>query len=184
MRDMVEHARVAHAVELDEEDLMRERDRVYAPLEDREGVSSVDLEERLQKIMDEYAGGISHDYGTSEGELRIARLHLERLEHELAALRAEDPHELLLCHDVIDRVTVSRVLVEHMSYRKETRWHCYQERLDFPERDDARWTVFVNSHRAKDGTVKVVERPVVRVDVPVVLPELTDGVGAMRGPST
>ena len=21
-------------------------------------------------------------------------------------------------------------------HRKETRWHCYQERLDFPERDD------------------------------------------------
>jgi len=81
---------------------------------------------------------------------------------------------------VIDRVTVARVLVEHMAHRKETRWHCYQERLDYPERDDARWTVFVNTVRGKDGGARIVERPVVRAAVEVVLPELTDGVGAMR----
>lgn len=181
VRSMIEHTRTAAPAQLDEEDTLRERDRVYAPLEDREGLSCTDLEERLQKIMDEYAGGIGRDYGTSEGELRIAKLHLERLDQDLGALRAEDAHDLMLCHEVIERVAVARVLVEHMAYRKETRWHCYQERLDFPERDDARWTVFVNSVKGRDGALKMVERPVVRVQVPVVLPELTDGVGAMRG---
>jgi len=64
-----------------------------------------------------------------------------------------------------------------MLHRRETRWHCYQERLDYPERDDARWTVFVNTRRKRDGSIEVVERPVVRAQIDVVLPSLNDGLG-------
>jgi adenylylsulfate reductase subunit A len=182
VRDMIDQARAAAGrPELEEEDVMAERDRVFAPYASGEGVSPVDLEERLQKIMDEYAGGISAQYGTSEGELRIARLQLERLGAELGSLRASDAHELMLCHEVMERVEVARVLVEHMLHRRETRWHCYQERLDYPERDDARWTVFVNSRRGRDGGVEMVERPVVRAQVDVVLPPLGDGVRVVAG---
>ena len=178
IRDMITHARTQPgAPELDEEDVLAEKDRVFAPLESSAGLSCTDLEERLQKIMDEYAGGIGAQYGTSEGELKIARLHLERLESELSALRADDAHELMLCHEVVERVTVAKVLVEHMLHRRETRWHCYQERLDYPERDDARWTVFVNTRRKRDGSIEVVERPVVRAQIDVVLPSLNDGLG-------
>jgi adenylylsulfate reductase subunit A len=81
---------------------------------------------------------------------------------------------------VIDRVEVSRALVEHMLHRKETRWHCYQERLDYPERDDARFMVFVNSVREPDGTFRMLERPVVRAKIDVKLPDLADG-AVIRG---
>jgi adenylylsulfate reductase subunit A len=105
----------------------------------------------------------------------LARLHLSRLEDELGTLQASDAYELNHCHEVIDRVTVARTLVEHMLHRKETRWHCYQERLDYPERDDERWTVFVNSVRDKDGSIRMLERPVERAVIDVVLPPLSDG---------
>ncbi len=160
---------------LDEEDVVRERDRVFTPLEDREGIACTDLEERLQKVMDEYAGGISVQYGSSEGQLRIAELHLARISEELGSMCAADAHELMLCHEVVDRVVVARALVAHMLHRRETRWHAYQERLDFPERDDARWMVFVNSVLDESGAVKIVERPVVRAEIQVVLPPLADG---------
>jgi adenylylsulfate reductase subunit A len=124
--------------------------------------------------MDEYAGGISQMYGYSEGELKIAELHLRRLEQEFAALTASSLHELLHAHELMDRVTVAQTLVAHMRHRQETRWHCYQERLDYPERDDARWSVFVNSLR-KGDKIEMVERPVVRADLEVVLPPLADG---------
>jgi adenylylsulfate reductase subunit A len=175
VRDMVASLPEIDAPILDDEETSSERDRVYAPLQDRDGIPAKELEERLQKVMDEYAGGVGSQYGYAEGELKLARLHLSRLEHELDSLQAQDPYELNLCHEVIDRVTVSRTLVEHMLHRKETRWHCYQERLDYPERDDARWTVFVNSVRDKDGTIRMVERPVERAEIDVVLPSLTDG---------
>lgn len=175
VRDMIEDVGTRKAIELDEEQVLAERDRVFAPFEDRgAGATPRELEERLQKVMDEYAGGISQMYGYSEGELKIAEIHLRRLEQEFSALTASSLHELLHAHELMDRVTVAQTLVAHMLHRKETRWHCYQERLDYPERDDARWSVFVNSRRAGDR-IEMVERPVARADLEVVLPPLADG---------
>jgi adenylylsulfate reductase subunit A len=168
--------------ELDADELRRERARVYAPVDAPGGVPPHDFEERLQKVMDEYAGGISVQYGYAEGTLRLARLHLARLELELGALSAESPYQLMHCHEVIDRVEVAQTLVAHMTHRRETRWHCYQERLDYPERDDARWMVFVNSVRDPDGSQRIIERPVQRAVIDVVLPSLSDG-AMIRSPS-
>ncbi|MET0286383.1 MAG: adenylyl-sulfate reductase subunit alpha [Polyangiales bacterium] len=175
VRNIIEDVRGRKAVELDEEQTLAERDRVFAPLEEKQGVAPEELEERLQKVMDEYAGGISQGYGYSEGELKIAEIHLKRLEQEFTGIIAKDVHDLLLAHDLMDRVTVSRTLVAHMMHRQETRWHCYQERLDYPERNDERWgSVFVNSVRKGDH-VDMVERAVERANIDVVLPPLADG---------
>ncbi|MCC7536393.1 MAG: adenylylsulfate reductase, partial [Deltaproteobacteria bacterium] len=168
VRDMVADVVGRPHVELDEEDVVRERDRVMAPFEDKpEAVTPAELEERLQKVMDEYAGGISVQYGCGEGELLVARIHLERLAAELGAMTVRSPYELMHAHEVMDRVEVARVLVEHMLHRRETRWHCYHERLDYPERDDARWTVFVNTVKdPRTGEIRTLERPVERADIP------------------
>jgi adenylylsulfate reductase subunit A len=96
------------------------------------------------------------------------------LEQEFGAISASSLHELLHAHELMDRVTVARTLVAHMQHRKETRWHCYQERLDYPERDDARWSVFVNSVRRGDQ-IEMIERAVERATMEVVLPPLADG---------
>jgi adenylylsulfate reductase subunit A len=183
VRDMIESAR-AHVSEaappMSADELLAEQQRVSAPLRAARGPLPEELEARLQKIMDEYAGGIGSQYGYSEGELRIARVQLERLAQELPALRAETPFQLMQCHEVVDRVEVARTLVEHMSHRRETRWHCYQERLDYPERDDARFMLFVNSVRDPDGALRIVERPVERAQIEVQLPPLADG-AVIRG---
>ncbi len=175
VRDMIEAARAVDCSPIDAAQIEAERRRVQRPLLEPGSVPPRELEERLQKVMDEYAGGIGQHYAYAEGELALARLHLERIEAEVGALAASTPFELMQCHDVVDRITVARQLVEHMSHRKETRWHCYQERLDFPERDDTRWRVFVNSVRSADGAVRMVERPVERAQIDVQLPPLADG---------
>jgi adenylylsulfate reductase subunit A len=181
VRDMVEQTRLTAAQAPADEQVAAEQARVFQPRDQPGGVPPRDLEERLQKIMDEYAGGIGVEYGYSEGELKLARLHLSRLQAELPALSAGSAYELMHCHEVIDRVGVAKTLVAHMAHRKETRWHCYQERLDYPERDDARWMVFVNSVLGADGEVRMLEHPVVRAPIELVLPELSDG-AAIRGP--
>lgn len=175
-RDMVQVARDAPSpAALDATATETERTRALAPLQRTDGLTSRELEERLQKVMDEYAGGISQQYGYAEGELQLARLHLKRLAAEVDALHAPDAHDLLHCHEVKERITVARTLVEHMSHRKETRWHCYQERLDYPERDDTRWMRFVNSVLGPEGTIRMIERPVERAVIEVALPPLADG---------
>src|SRR5690348_9423351 len=62
IRDMIDDVRTRKSVELDEEQVLKERDRVFAPFEDKPGTTPRELEERLQKVMDEYAGGISQMY--------------------------------------------------------------------------------------------------------------------------
>jgi adenylylsulfate reductase subunit A len=74
-------------------------------------------------------------------------------------MRALSIHELVKAHEVIDRVLVARALVEHLLYRKETRWKCYQERIDYPYRDDRRWFIFVNSRYDQQADqIRIMER--------------------------
>lgn len=141
-----------------------EKSRALAPLrrfqEVGEGVAPQEMEERLQKIMDEYAGGVSVFYEMNQERLEVARRKLRRLEGQVQYLIARDPHQLMLAQEVIDRLEVARAVVEHLLHRRETRWPGYQTRLDCPERDDARWLKFVNS--AKDratGEIRIIERP-------------------------
>ncbi|MEW6242982.1 MAG: adenylyl-sulfate reductase subunit alpha [Bacillota bacterium] len=146
-------AELARALEL-------EAAMVLAPLTRQEGFAPRELEERLQKVMDEYAGGIGSSYRVSGPSLLVAREELAQLSADLARLKARDLHELLSAQEVIDRVLVARVLVEHLLYRQETRWPCYQERLDYPQRDDTNWLKFVNSrYHWREDRVEMLERP-------------------------
>ncbi|MGR3310477.1 MAG: adenylyl-sulfate reductase subunit alpha [Candidatus Brocadiales bacterium] len=153
-------------LEIDSKDLQKEKERVFAPLkrtskaEDSKSISPDEMRERLQKIMDEYAGGISTNYELNEERLLIARNLIERLRERGECLIARDSRELVKAHEVIDRIDVARVLIEHLLYRKETRWPGYQTRLDYPERDDVHWLKFVNSICDPiTGNIMIVERP-------------------------
>jgi len=146
----------------------REQARVFAPhgrAVTYRGPASGDhtpeeIEGRLQKLMDEHAGGMSQDYELTAARLDVARRSLKKLEESLERMVARNLHELMLAHEVTDRVLVARALVEHLDYRKETRWPCYQTRLDYPERDDRNWKLFVNTvYDAKTGDVRALTRP-------------------------
>jgi len=55
------------------------------------------------------------------------------------------------------------VLIEHLLTREETRWRCYEENIDFPERDDNNWFKYVNSVY-KDGAIEIILRDIVGKD--------------------
>ncbi|MFP4016250.1 MAG: adenylyl-sulfate reductase subunit alpha, partial [Halanaerobiales bacterium] len=101
-------------------DIQKELLRVFAPLNRKDGVRPEEMEERLQKIMDEYAGGVSRYYEMNDTELQIAEKKLKHLKSQIQYLIADDLHELMNCHEVIDRINVAEVLVKHLLYRRET----------------------------------------------------------------
>jgi adenylylsulfate reductase subunit A len=141
-----------------------EKERIWAPLhrykEFGEGVTPSEMEERLQKIMDEYAGGVTVFYEMNDERLEVALKHLKRMKTQAQYLIAKDFHDLMLAHEVIDRIDVAEVLVHHLLYRKETRWPGYQTRLDYPERDDYNWLKFINSKKSiETGEIEMIERP-------------------------
>ncbi|MHB8481972.1 MAG: adenylyl-sulfate reductase subunit alpha [Nitrospiria bacterium] len=150
---------------IDSKTIDEEAKRIYQPLlnyrhKPAQGVLPYDMEVRLQKIMDEYAGGVSTYYEMNEEMLLIARKQLAKIPGQFEYLIANDLHQLMKAHEIIDRVDVARVLVEHLLYRKETRWPSYQTRMDYPERDDEHWLKFVNSRRNPEtGEIKMLTRP-------------------------
>ena len=100
---------------------------------------------RLQKIMDEYAGGTSASYTTNAPMLERGIALIETLREDLAHLGAHNLHELLRCWELAHRVWVGEAHMRHLLHRQETRWPGYYYRSDFPDLDDTNWRVFVNS---------------------------------------
>jgi len=158
----LEYIKAVSQPEIDEQDFVANFTRVITPLTNIAGVGPDEYEERLQKLMDEYAGGISANYELCRSKLLEARELLIILQGDVAEnMAASDMYQLMKAHEVMDRILVARVLVEHLLYRTETRWKSYQERVDFPGRDDdGRWFVFVNStYDHKTGAINIKERP-------------------------
>jgi len=98
---------------------------------------------RLQKIMDEYAGGASSGFKTSAPLLEKGLEHLAMLSEDIEKLAAGDTHELMRCWENIHRVWQAESHMRTMLYREETRWPGYYFRSDFPA-ISGDWKVFVN----------------------------------------
>jgi adenylylsulfate reductase subunit A len=102
---------------------------------------------RLQKIMDEYAGGQGSQYITTEAMLQKGLERLQVFKEDLERQAARDLHDLLRCWEVWDRTWCAEAHMQHLLFRQETRWPGYYYRADFPALDDQNWRVFVNSRR-------------------------------------
>ena len=121
-----------------------------------------DLEEAMQKVMDEYAGGISSNYQFNEKQLDLAEEKILKLKDLAEKTGAEDMHELLFAYELKERLLVCQVLIEHLKNRKETRWHSFNENLDHPETKED-FDKYVNS-RMENGKIKILFRELVKGD--------------------
>lgn len=120
-----------------------------------------DIEQAMQKVMDEYAGGISTQYGYNKERLDIALEKLEELSELSEKLKAKDMHELLFIRELLDRLIVSKVLIYHLKSRKETRWEVYQKNLSYRKKDDENYLNYINTVY-NNGKVSVIKRDLVR----------------------
>lgn len=111
------------------------------------------LEEAMQKVMDNYAGGISTHYRYNERQLHIADDKILMLQKMTEKLHADDMDELLQVYELKERLLVCRVVIAHLAARKETRWHAFAENTDYPGQSDE-WLKYVNSVY-RDGKVKI-----------------------------
>ncbi|MDD6383106.1 MAG: adenylyl-sulfate reductase subunit alpha [Selenomonadaceae bacterium] len=123
-------------------------------------LTTLQLEEAMQKVMDEYAGGIRTDYRYNESRLQLAAEKIRHLETLLPTLHADDMYGLMKIYELRERLTVCRALIAHMLARKETRWHTFGENADHPEQS-TEGLCYVNS-RWQDGAFKILYRPLVK----------------------
>ena len=128
--------------------------------EDTFFITAEQLEEAMQKVMDQYAGGIATDYQYNEERLVIGKKRIGELLGMVDELKAKDMFELKDIYEVRERLIVCQTLIEHLRARKETRWHSFGENTDYPE-ESSKWLKYVNSKRKPDGGIEIIFRELV-----------------------
>lgn len=141
---------------IDENDIEEHKKEVERFLNEKQSPFTTEqLEEAMQTIMDEYAGGIKTNYRYNEKQLNIAEEKIEQIEKISDGLTAADFQELMYIYELRERLTVCKTVIAHLRARKETRWHSFAENLDYPERDTKSFNKYVNSV-TKNGDTKII----------------------------
>jgi adenylylsulfate reductase subunit A len=118
---------------------------------------------RLQKIMDEYAGGVSTNFTTSEKLMTKGLELLAFLKEDAEKLAAEGHHELMRCWENIHRMWQAEAHVRTMLFRDETRWPGYYFRADRPSMKDD-WKVFANcKYDSSSGEWEMMKREIISI---------------------
>jgi len=118
---------------------------------------------RLQKIMDEYAGGVSTQFTTSKYLCDKGIELLGMLEEDSAKLGAENLHELMRCHENIHRMWQAQAHIRTILFREETRWPGYYFRSDCPTMKED-WEVFANCRwNPENGDWELMKRDILRI---------------------
>ena len=151
----------AEGIRVSDEQIARRKEEIYKPMETysvyRNEITAGSVNpnyinprqalDRLQKLMDEYAGGVTVSYMTNEKLLNIGLKKMKALEEDLEKVAAEDIHELLRAWEIKHRQLTSESVIQHTLFRKETRWPGYYYRGDHMKVDDQNWHVLTVSRR-------------------------------------
>lgn len=120
------------------------------------------LEEAMQKVMDEYAGGLGSGYRYHESRLHLAEEKIQTLQQQTQWLAAADMDDLLRIYELKERLVVCRVVIAHLLARKETRWPGFGEYTDYPDMQESALH-YVNSYM-ENGQVQIRIRELVKGD--------------------
>jgi adenylylsulfate reductase subunit A len=161
--------------QVDEQQVERLRRAIFQPLETFElgrneivagsvapgYISPLHGLQRLEKIMDEYVGGVSMFYVTSEPLLNRGLELLHMLKEDLDHLGADSLHQLQRAWELHHRVLTAEAVTRHTLFRQETRWPGYYYRADHPKLVDPDWHVFTASrYDARENTWDMTKLPV------------------------
>lgn len=153
-RKAAEAARTAGEAVYDERDVEAEKQRLYAPIYREHGVHWKELNMAISKAMQNYCGGVKNEELLAEG-LALLNDYEENIVPELCC---ENPHELMRTHEVMDILTVSKIIIEACRMRKSSSKPLCFARTDYPDMDPERDAHFITL-RQENGAV-------IRGDVP------------------
>ena len=103
------------------------------------------MQQRLQKLMDEYMGGVSTYYMTSKTMLEEGLKYMAMVKEDTEHMCAADLHELLRAWENQHRIIAAEAHAQHILFREETRYPGFYYRGDFLKIDDEKWKCFTNS---------------------------------------
>jgi adenylylsulfate reductase subunit A len=164
--------------QVDEGEIKRLEEQVFRPLENyRIGrneivagtvspsyILPIHALQRLEKLMDEYCGGITVNYMTNEPLLARGLELMEMLKEDADHIGAEDLHQLQRTWEFKHRLLASESVMHHTLFRTETRWPGYYYRGDHMKLDDENWHCFTLSrYDAETGKWTMEKAPVYHI---------------------
>jgi len=155
-REAARFAQEVGPASLDSGQVQVERERIFSPLQQTEGIPPALLECKLRQTVSNYV-----DNPKSEPKLRTAQTHLARLRQDLARLKATDYHDAMKAMEVQAILDCADMVVAASLERKESRWGIYHYRADYPQRNDEQWRKFVVVQRNASGHLSVSTQPVI-----------------------
>jgi succinate dehydrogenase/fumarate reductase flavoprotein subunit len=150
-----------------EQQVERERERVFAPLSRPNGIPHHQFEYKVRRLVNDYL-----QPPKSENRMQTGLMHFLRAGEELEEVGAMNPHELMRVMEGHFIRDCAEMAARASLYRKESRWGLYHYRQDYPKMDDERWFVHVNLKKGESGDMQVLERPIEPYIVPLDASEL------------
>ncbi|NKB54986.1 MAG: adenylyl-sulfate reductase subunit alpha [Alphaproteobacteria bacterium] len=164
--------------QLDEAEIQRLEEEIFQPMENYDvgrneivaGTVSpsyilpIHALQRLEKLMDEYCGGISANYMTNEPTLNRGLELMDMLKEDSDHIGAEDLHRLQRAWEFKHRRLASESVMQHTLFRKETRWPGYYYRGDHMNLNDDDWHCFtLSQYDAESGKWAMEKAPVYHI---------------------
>lgn len=133
----------------DPEEILREKERLYAPLYVEDGMDWRELNKAICKAMQNYCGGVKNDMLLEQG-LELMRQY-ER--EYVPRLSCRNPHELMRAHEVMDILAVCKLILNACLLRKSSSVPLCFERSDYPQLDPEEDQCFITI-RQEDGEIR------------------------------
>ncbi len=151
-RKAAKYATTAPEPVINREQVEKEKARVYAPVQRKDGMGWKELKAGLARIMQDYCG----EYKNEETLLMGLEWIKSMWESELASAYARNPHELGRTLEAFGQATVSEVIINACLARKASSRHLGFIRLDYPEMDPPEWNKYLTIKK-EDGKIKTGE---------------------------
>lgn len=154
-QNAMDYIRDQEHLEPDAEFLAAEKERIYRPLEQPDGIPHTQVEYKLRRLVNDYL-----QPPKSPHKMDIGLSKFVAYEDTLNVMGARDPHELMRCMEVHFIRDCAEMAARASLYRKETRWGLYHYRLDYPEKNNEEWFCHVNLKKNNTGDMELFKRPV------------------------
>lgn len=149
-RKASDYAKTVELGEVDQAEVEKEKERLYAPMKVEDGMDWRELNMAISKAMQNYCGGIKCKDLLLEG-LDL----LESFEKEIVPqISCQNPHELMRAHEVFDILEVSKLIINACLLRESSSKPLCFERSDFPEMDPEEDRHFITIRQENGKIIK------------------------------
>ncbi len=141
-----------------------EQKRIYAPLNNPNGIPHTQVEYKLRRLVNDY---LQPPKVTNKMEIGLN--NFLKYHQTLEQMGARDPHELMRCNEVYFIRDCAEMAARASLFRQESRWGLYHYRLDYPNKNNEEWFCHVHLKKNDAGEMilekRAIEPYIVEVDL-------------------